>query len=145
LEYKSIDIPDRNDDAVIVFPSSDYQNLVKDLSALGTEVYISADSDSVNFSVESDVGKGTYTIEYQEKGVECKEFEDNCSQLFSLKYLSNFSKPCSFCDQVEIRMKDQQPLIIRFPLPKMSDCLIDIDDNTNYGILLYFLAPKIEE
>lgn len=145
IEYKSIDIPPRDDDAVIVFPSSEYQNLIKDLSALGTEVYISANSDSVNFSVESDIGKGTYTIDYQEDSVECKEFEEECSQLFSLKYLSNFSKPCGFCDKVEIRMKDQHPLIVRFPLPKMSDCLIDLDDDTNYGILLYFLAPKIEE
>lgn len=146
VQHTPIDIPARDDDAVIVFPSDDFQSLIKDLSPLGSEVHIEVDSESVGFSVQSDIGKGTYTINYQDEGVECSEFQEECTQLFSLKYLSNFSTPCSFCEKVELRMKDEQPLIIRFPLPKMSDCLIDPDDSSSsYGILLFFLAPKIED
>jgi proliferating cell nuclear antigen len=153
LPYSPIDIPERDDDATIVFPSSDFQTLIKDLSPLGAEVYISANDQNISFTIESDTGKGMYTIEYKdpstnEAGVICTEYEETVKQLFSLKYLSNFSKACSFCEKVELRMKDEYPLVMRFPLPRMSDCLITDDDGTqqqNYGILLFFLAPKIEE
>jgi proliferating cell nuclear antigen len=152
LSYTPIDIPARDDDAVIVFPSGDFQNLIKDLSPLGTDVSIIADESNISFSIESDTGKGTYTIEYKDAnqadaGVICSEFEESVKQLFSLKYLSNFSKSCSFCQKVELRMKDENPLVMRFPLPRLSDCLIT-DDNSqqqNFGILLFFLAPKIED
>ena len=145
IDYNPIAIPDRDDDAVIVFPSKDFQAIIKDISALGDEVTIAADEESVGFSIESDTGKGSYTVEYQDDGVECREYEDEVSQLFALKYLNGFSKACGFCEKVELRMKDEQPLAIRFPLPKMSNCMIDLDDDANYGILLFFLAPKIED
>lgn len=145
LVYSPIQIPDRDDDAVIVFPSKEFQAMIKDLGALGNEVTIAADEESIGFSIESDNGKGTYTVEYQDDGVSCKEYENDVSQLFALKYLSGFSSACTFCEKVELRMKDEQPLAIRFPLPKMSNCMIDMDDNQNYGILLFFLAPKIED
>jgi DNA polymerase III sliding clamp (beta) subunit (PCNA family) len=77
--------------------------------------------------------------------VVCTEFNNAVTQLFSLKYLSTFSKACSFCPKVELRLSDQQPLVIRFPLPRMSDNLIDDDNKDGYGILLFFLAPKIED
>lgn len=145
LQYDAIQIPDRDDNAVIMFPSKEFQAIIKDLSALGDEVTITANEDSIGFSIESDNGKGSYTLEYKDEGVECVEFEEKLSQLFAIKYLNSFSKACSFCDKVELRMKDEQPLAIRFPLPKMSNCLIDLNDDQSHGILLFFLAPKIED
>lgn len=144
LEYAPIDIPTRDDDAIITFPSGVFQNLIKDLMPLGVDAHITADADTISFGVESDSGKGKYTIEYKDNNVECSEFEEAVTQMFSLKYLSDFSKACSFCQRVELRLKDEHPLIMRFALPKMSICNIDLDDNANYGTLLFFLAPKMD-
>jgi proliferating cell nuclear antigen len=170
LDFSAIEIPERDDDAVITFPSSALQNLIKDLSPLGAEIYIHADEKFISFSIESDTGKGTYKIEYKDTpqsgasgdtddedssdggeaitlqgtSVVCDEFTNAVTQLFSLKYLSTFSKACSFCPKVELRMADSQPLVIRFPLPRMSDNMIDSED-TGFGVLLFFLAPKIED
>jgi len=179
LAYSPIDIPDRDDDVVVVFPSYELQSVIKDLSPLGAELRVQAGPTSITFNVESDTGKGTYKIDYKKlpsdnssndasssssssstddatapatanasisTAVACTEFNGSVKQLFSLKYLSNFSKACSFCDKVELRLKENQPLVIRFPLPRMSDNLIVPESGAaNFGILLFFLAPKVED
>jgi proliferating cell nuclear antigen PCNA len=143
LEHQSMDIPERDDDIVVTFPSLLFQNLIKDLIILGQEVHIIAEEEHVKFKVESDTGKGGYTLPFKENSIESSEYVNDVSQLFSLKYLSNFTKPCSFCQRLELRMKENDPLVLKFELPGMTTRLIDNDES--YGTLVYFLAPKVDE
>ena len=107
---------------------------------LGTEVTVKPKDDKIYFEVKSDQGTGNFELAYNE---DCKKVDisEEIEQKLSLKYMNHFAKACSFCKSVEIRMKDENPIIIEFPLTRMSGCLINADDD--FGSILFFLAPKI--
>lgn len=143
LPFSPLNIPSRDDDAIIHMNSDDFRDIISDLSKLGTEVAIEPGDEEILFVIESDEGKGQFEIKYDDD-VKKIALEEEVSQLFALKYLVHFAKACSFCDMVELRMKEGNPLMVEFPLPKLSSCMIDIDTK-NYGSLLFFLAPKIDD
>ena len=151
LSHQDLSIPSRDEDIVVTFPSSQWKNIISDISKLGDDVIIKATQTQVHFKFTSDAGSGTLAVEYSDELVQCKEYESDVSQMFALKYLKDFSKACDFCSDIELRMLDKNPVILRFSLPKMSGCMIDTaDDGTNtqtkgYGTLLYFLAQKVND
>jgi proliferating cell nuclear antigen len=144
LPYSPLNIPSRDDDAIIHMNTTDFREVIADLGKLGTEVAIEPGEDEILFVIESDEGKGQFEIKYDDD-VKKIALEEEISQLFALKYLAHFAKACTFCDLVELRMKDGNPLMVEFPLPKLSSCMIDTGGSISYGSLLFFLAPKIDE
>ena len=58
--------------------------------------------------------------------------EETVTQTFSLRYLNNFTKATSLCDQVHLRMGNDVPLEVEYGIG-------------DFGSLRYYLAPKIDD
>ena len=141
IDSNPLKIPARDNDVVLQMNSSTYKQIFADMIKLGSEVVIKPHKDRVYFEVRSDQGVGNFDLEYTDDNCKNVELNEEIDQKLALKYLNHFAKACTFCKKVELRMKDENPLIVEFQLPRMSSCLIDPDDN--FGSILFFLAPKI--
>jgi len=69
IDGEQLGIPDTEYKCVIKMPSSDFQRICRDLSALGDTVVISATKEGIKFSVKGDIGSGDMTL---------KKFNSKC-------------------------------------------------------------------
>jgi len=62
IDQEQLGIPQTEYATTIKMPSSEFQRICRDLSAIGDTVCISATKDGVKFSVDGDIGSGDMTI-----------------------------------------------------------------------------------
>ena len=68
IDQEQLGIPETEYATTIKMPSSEFQRICRDLSAIGDTVTISATKEGVKFSVNGDIGSGDMTIKGLMKG-----------------------------------------------------------------------------
>lgn len=132
----SIKLLDLNDDLLDIpedepkkyetmFPSMDFQKIVRDMCNIGSEMYLKRSGNTVEFSCEGDFAqKQTVTEQPEDVG------QPGVSGTFSLKYLSMFTKATILCPLVQIiQDTDDTPVIFKYTI-------------ANLGELRFYLAPN---
>lgn len=143
IDAEQLGIPETEYKAVVQMPSTEFQRICRDLSAIGDTVTISATKEGVKFGVNGDIGKGEMLIKSSMEGnVDEDDDMDNESikvrvqepvvQQFSIKFLNNFTKATSLSQNVKISMGADVPLEVSYEVEKT-------------GYLRYYLAPKIDD
>eukprot|EP00483_Globobulimina_turgida_P011268 UN11290 len=141
IDQQQLGIPETEYKAVVCLPSTEFQRICRDLSAIGDTVTISATKEGVKFGVNGDIGKGEMWIKASTEGnIDDDDDNDNITvrviepvqQQFSIKFLNNFTKATSLSPTVRMSMGAEVPLEISY----------DIEST---GHLRYYLAPKIED
>jgi proliferating cell nuclear antigen len=126
LNEDILDIPES--DGLHVFetmiPSIDFQKIVRDMSNIGSELLIKRSSNMVNFSCEGDFAEKQTVIEQAED-----VGREGVSGVFSLKYLSMFTKATILCPIVQIvQESNDSPIVLKYTI-------------ANLGDLRFYLAP----
>jgi proliferating cell nuclear antigen len=107
-----------------LIPSIDFQKIVRDMSNIGSELLIKRTSNTVEFSCEGDFAEKQTIIE-QADDVGPK----GATGVFSLKYLSMFTKATILCPIVQIvQESDDSPIVFKYTI-------------ANLGDLRFYLAP----
>jgi len=139
IDGEQLGIPDTDYKCVIKMPSSEFQRICRDLSALGDTVVISATKEGIKFSVKGDIGSGDMTLKNSTASVDSDvndsvliELDEPVTQTFALRYLNNFTKATSLSPTVSISLGPEVPLVVEYK----------IDD---LGSLRYYLAPKLDD
>jgi proliferating cell nuclear antigen len=139
IDSEQLGIPDTEYKCVIKMPSSEFQRICRDLSAIGDTVIVSATKEGVKFSVTGDIGSGdmtlknsTQTVDNDEKENVLIELDEPVTQTFALRYLNNFTKASTLSSTVSISLGPDVPLVVEYR----------IDD---LGYVRYYLAPKIDD
>ena len=142
IDSEQLGITDTSYKAVVNMPSTEFQRICRDLSAIGDAVTISASKQGVKFAVNGDIGKGSMWIKSSNEANIDDNDEDNeattvsvaepVQQQFSIKFLNNFTKATGLSQSVKISMGPDVPLEVSY----------DID---GVGCLRYYLAPKIDD
>jgi len=139
IDTEQLGIPDTEYKCVIKMPSTEFQRICRDLSAIGDTVIVSATKEGVKFSVTGDIGSGDMTLKNSTQSVDNDENEnvlieldEPVTQTFALRYLNNFTKASSLSQTVSISLGPDVPLVVEYK----------IDD---LGYVRYYLAPKIDE
>jgi len=140
IDQEQLGIPDTEYKAVIRMPSSEFQRICRDLSAIGDTVTISATKEGAKFSVAGDIGGGDMTLRQSDnQGVDGDEsekvmieLEEPVQQTFALRYLNNFTKATALSKTVTLSLGPDVPLVTEY---KMD----------NLGSVRYYLAPKIDD
>jgi len=159
IDAEQLGIPETEYGTTVKMPSSEFQRICRDLSAIGDTVTISATKQGVKFSVNGDIGSGDMTIkglvnaskvkdedmemdedipaqnvddgDIENNGVQI-QLEESVQQTFSLRYLNNFTKATGLSNQVVLRMGADVPLEVEYRI-------------ADFGSLRYYLAPKIDD
>lgn len=106
-----------------LIPSIDFQKIVRDMSNIGSEMTVKRYGSFIEFSCEGDFAEKRTTIE-QTEDIGC-----TITGLFSLKYISMFTKATILCPIVQIvQESDESPIMFKYTI-------------ANLGELRFYLAP----
>lgn len=154
IDQEHLGIPDTEYAATISLPSSEFQRICRDLSALSESgrhqirsrtccrtilipfiVAIECTKDGVKFNCTGDIGSGSVSLRsHTNVDDETKNVEINLSEpvalTFSLKYLVNFCKASGLSDHVKLCLSNEVPLLVEYAL-------------SNNSYLRFYLAPKV--
>lgn len=135
-DYDEIEIPPTKFITVVNMPSSDFNKICRDLSSMGDVVEIKSINKSLFFTTQSDSGDTELELGESENGVtiETEDPENIFQGLYDLKYLTVFTKCTNLCTNVDIFIKNDYPLVIRYYVASLGTihlCLSDKSDTSN--------------
>lgn len=123
LDNQKISIDPAEFNSVITLPSTDFQKIIRDMSNIaetveikniGTQLILSCKGDFCSQeTVLSDNNDGMNKIVNKKEG-------DIVQGVFSLKYLSNFTKCTNLSTAVELYLKNDYPLIVKFAVSSLG-------------------------
>jgi len=128
--------PDLVYSSVINLPSTDFQKIIRDLNPLSDRLEIKTIGNELIFKcsgtfaeaelrrIESDGG-----MEYQSKPGE----NDVIQGVFSLKNLNYFIKCTNLCNQIELHLENDRPLIVKYYVASLGEiklCLTPLPDES---------------
>ena len=131
LNEKKIDVPPAEFKTTITLPSDDFQKYCRDMSSLSDTVEIKSVSNKIYLNCEGDFATSSIVLGEANQGMSfTKNDNDEIIQgYFNLKHLVNFTKCPNLSGLVEIYIKNNFPMIIKF-------------DVGTLGRLKLALAPK---
>ena len=134
ISQEEINIPPAEFDSELTMPSQDFQKLIRDMVNISTETEIKSSGNTLIFSCQGDFASQTTILGETQNGL---QFIHNLSDeylvqgIFSLKYLLLFIKCTNLCNQIQLYIKNDYPLIIQYTIASL-------------GIIKLCLAPKID-
>lgn len=136
VDIEALKVPEIEFDSVITMPSLYFQRLCKDMSNISDTLSITSHQNQIVLSCKGDFASQETVIEDNVNMIEGMSFNQTSSELVSgayhLKYLVLFNKASSLCNTMEIFMKNNYPLILKYKV-------------ANLGELRLCLAPKVED
>lgn len=151
LNDQKMQLPDTRFDAVITMNSTEFHKLCREMSQLAEYVEIKCLKDKIIFTCKGDFADRTTTYKgsstEEETDVHIKHASTTAEGapeivqgIYELKNLVLFSKCASLCNDIEIYMKNDYPLIIKYTVATLGRILLgltpineDTTKNTNYS------------
>lgn len=134
IDIETIEIPDVESDILVTLPSVDLQRITRDIANLSDTVTITADASSLQFACEGDFASQCTCLESAEHGLAFKtneSFDSAIDASYNVKYINMFCKASSVSPIMEIHIKAEYPLILRYPI--------------SLGTMQFVLAPKARD
>ena len=133
IDEEELNIPDVDIDCIVTMPSNDFQRLCRDMLNISETVEITSDEDSLKFHCDGDFAKQTTIIGEATHGLTFSKTnkDEIISGKFALKYINLFTKSTNLCNTIELYLKNDYPLILKYQV-------------ANLGEIKYCLAPRTE-
>jgi len=106
------------------------EEAIKDAEIMADVLEVKVADDKLHFAANGTIGDMNYTLEHEL--MELVAFPEESIGVFAISFLINILKIGPIARKVEVEMKSDVPLKLKFPLLKESQ-------------ILYFLAPRVEE
>lgn len=140
LDDNDIDIPETEFSSIITMPSNDLHTLCKQYKEFSDQIDIKSVADQVIFSFEGDETNGKSILHNNENGLivqKCGDGDDDdedeiVQAKFLLKYLVLFSKAYNLSNTVEIFLKNDYPMVLKYSIADL-------------GTLKFCLAPMVQD
>jgi proliferating cell nuclear antigen len=132
INNDEINIPPAEFETELTIPSQDFQKLIRDMINIGEECEIKSYSKSLIFNCNGDFASQCTILNETQDGLQFNNYNNNSlvQGIFSLKYLSLFTKCTNLCNQIQLFIKNDYPLIIQYSIASL-------------GIIKLCLAPKV--
>jgi len=134
LHEDNIQIPPATFDSVITMPSVDFQKICRDMHNLADNIEIKSLENQLIFncnghfaSQETCIGEANTGITFLKN----HNPDEIVQGIFALKHLVLFSKCTNLCNTIELFLKNDYPLIIKYTVASL-------------GEIKLCLAPKVE-
>lgn len=113
IEYPTVNFP-----SVIRIPSADFQKIVRDMQVLSDKMEIKSVGNELHFNCH-----GAFTnaaiIRSEEEGDNMKIISESSvvtQGVFSLKSLNQFIRCTNLCPQLELHLKNDMPLVVKYSI-----------------------------
>jgi proliferating cell nuclear antigen len=134
LHEENIQIPPPSFESVITMPSIDFQKICRDMHNLSEEIEIKSIGNQLVFSCKGQFATQETSIGSSSNGL---NFIQNNGDIivqgvYALKHLVLFSKCTNLCNSIELYLKNDFPLIIKYSVASLGEiklCLAPKYDN----------------
>ena len=118
LNEDILEVPEINMSHSTVIQSIDFQKLIRDMSNIGSDLYIKRQGTTMEFKCEGDFASQHTIIEEQ-----TDIGKDNVLDgIFSIKYLSMFTKATILCPIVQIMQNEgDAPIVFKYTIANLGD------------------------
>ncbi|XP_029670160.1 proliferating cell nuclear antigen [Formica exsecta] len=137
MDQEHLGIPETSYSCVVKMPSAEFTRICRDLSQFGESITFACTKEGIKFSASGDYGSAniklaqTADADKEEEAV-IVNMQEPVKLTFSCRYLNSFVKAGPLCNQVQLSMSDDVPLVCEY---KIGDI----------GHIRYYLAPKIDD
>lgn len=134
-ETEELEIPDVKYSAVINFPSSDFQKIIRDMMCISDKIEIKSVANEIIFQCEGDFATSEVRRRENEGSM---EYLTNDNEMlikqgeFSLKNLSYFIKCTNLCSNIEIFLENNMPLIIKYDVASLGEIKLCLAPKPSY-------------
>tara|TARA_B100000131_G_C18057983_1_gene589279 strand:- start:236 stop:1045 length:810 start_codon:yes stop_codon:yes gene_type:complete len=135
LTEETISIPPAEFDSVITMPSTDFQKIIRDMHVLSDTIEIRSVDQLLVFSCKGDFATQETRIGQTHSGMvflKNTKPTEIVQGLFALKYLVLFTKCTNLCNSIEMYLKNDYPIIIKYSIASL-------------GSIKLCLAPQIAD
>ena len=133
-DNEELQLPTVEFSSIINLPSSDFQKIIRDLSALSDRLEIKSVGDELIFSLVGPFAEVNITRSECDGNLEYIQKQDNTKVTqgeFPLKYLSYFIKCTNLCNSIELMLENDLPLVVKYSVASLGDiklCLAPVPD-----------------
>lgn len=127
LDNEKIMIDNAAFNTVITLPSVDFQKYCRDMHNIADKVEMKNIGSQLIFSCKGDFCSQETIIVDNDNGVNSIENKNNneiVQGIFSLKYLVLFTKNTNLCSTVELLLKNDYPLVVRYIVASLGELKI---------------------
>ena len=121
----NIDMPNIQFTSIINMPSGDFQKICRDFNALAEKLEITCSGSDLIFRCIGDFVDGeTVILSESQGGVQVKKLgspSEIVQGVFELKYLTMFTKCTNLCPSIELYLKNDYPLVLRYMVANLGE------------------------
>lgn len=125
LNEETIQIPPAQFSSVITMPSNDFQKICRDMHNLSEAIEIKSAGSQLIFSCKGDFAQQeTIMGESNNHGMKFTQKQEDAEivqGVFALKHLVLFTKCTNLCNQIEMYLKNDYPLIINYTVASLGN------------------------
>lgn len=138
IEEYEMEIPPTKFNTVINMPSPFFNKMIRDLHSLADEVEINNVNKKLILKTKGEV-EDEIELGQSENGINIVSEDTNLifQGLYDLKYLSTFTKCTNLCSNVDIYMKNDYPLVIRYFVASLGTIFLCLSSKTDPNNLEY--------
>lgn len=126
IDVVNVDIPPQDFNTIITMPSAYLQKIIRDMHNLAEYIEIKNENDKLILSCQGEFCcQETILGTEKSQNINMRKGQDGGSKdviqgVFSLKYLSIFTKCTNLCSTVEIYLKNAYPIILQYSIASMG-------------------------
>jgi proliferating cell nuclear antigen len=122
LNEENIEVPAPDFESVINMPSIDFQKICRDMHNLTEEIEIKSFSNQLIFGCKGQFAEQETVMGSSSNGLTFLQNNENIIQgVYALKHLVLFSKCTNLCNCVELYLKNDFPLIIKYTIASLGE------------------------
>lgn len=134
LDDQNINVDPTEFNSMITLPSGDFQKICRDMSNLSEFVEIKNISNQLIFTCRGDFCTQETIISDNDNGVNNIQNKNNneiVQGVFKLKYLVLFTKCTNLCNTVELYLKNDYPIIIKYAVASLGEIKLCLTPQVN--------------
>jgi len=121
----NIEMPNIQFTSIINMPSNDFQKICRDFNALAEKLEITCSGSDLSFKCIGDFVDGeTVILSESQTGVKVQKLgsaTEIVQGIFELKYLTMFTKCTNLCPSIELYLKNDYPLVLRYMVANLGE------------------------
>ena len=135
-EQDELEIPDVKFSSVINMPSNDFQKIIRDLANISEKIEIKSVEDELIFKCVGQFAKAEIRRSENNANMQMLNKQNNkiIQGEYSLKNLVYFIKCTNLCNQIEIYLENNRPLIVKYNVASLGEiklCLSPLPSSNN--------------
>jgi proliferating cell nuclear antigen len=135
-EQDELEIPDVKFSSVINMPSNDFQKIIRDLANISEKIEIKSVEDELIFKCSGQFAKAEIRRSENNANMQILNKQHNkiIQGEYSLKNLLYFIKCTNLCNQIEIYLENNRPLIVKYNVASLGEikmCLSSLPGSNN--------------